>query len=151
MFQADFLPSRAAELLALTALKTRYIADGYIAKAFQAGFNPTRLNVAADFAAHECNYTGYASKTFGGAGHLFTANFVDSQGRAVFATPTELFQATDAVAPNQIGGMWVENTAGAVLDFVKFPVPVDFTFALAAMLPCFFESASGQGYAEVDN
>lgn len=147
----DMVKSQAGAIVDAGTLKAEFVANGYVIKAFQTGWAPTPLSVAADFDAHECDFTGYASQTVGGAGRLWSAIFIDAEGRVVFASPNSIFQATDAVAPNQVGGYWIENTAGDVRKYALFTPPIPLISALAAFILTIYEQGDGPGYSDVDN
>lgn len=150
MFQTNILAQTAAKIADTTALKTQLVADGYVAKLYKAGWAPDADSVAADFDAHEADFTGYASTTNGGAGRLWSGPAIDQAGNVGIVSPSNYFQATDAVAPNMIGGMWIEKTAGDVYRRIPFPEPVDMTAALRFLDATFFESPHDDSYVVVD-
>lgn len=134
-----------------TDLIAAAVADGYEVHLFQSGFSPTEATTAAEFAAAEADFTGYASKSIGGVGFLFVGPMTDSDDKVVFATPGMNWIATDAVTPNLIGGLWVENTAGDVRRYVQFPSPMPMNEALQFLNVTIYESPGNPGYVVVEN
>jgi hypothetical protein len=143
--------SQAGEIQDLTTLKADFVTNGYILRLFQAPFAPTNLTTEAAFVSNECNFTGYASVSLGGAGKLFVGPAIDSQNNVVLISFPVTMVATDAVSPNTVGGFWIEDTALAVRRFCIFPTPVDMTEALTFIEVTIFENMRGNGYATIDN
>lgn len=78
--------------------------NGAKAHLYQASFTPGAGSKAEDFAAAEADYTGYASAPL-----TYSAIGVDAGGNPTSLSARVFFQPTDAVAPNSIGGVWVEK------------------------------------------
>lgn len=151
MFQSALADSQAGTVIDMATLKAEFIANGYVVKLFKNGFAPTPLSVAADFNANECDFNGYASKSIGGAGELFVGPMLNAQNQVVLATPSMTWIATDDLAPNSVGGFWVENTAHDIRRYGTYPQPVDMSLALDFLDMQIFESVATQGYVDVDN
>src|SRR5262245_12981921 len=93
---------------------------------FKFGFTPTPVNVAADFAAQECDYDGYVDQTVA-AWHDPELNGI--LGYMIYATAVLTFAWVSAGPDvgNQVGGYWVQDAAGKVRAYVIFANP--FTLA----------------------
>lgn len=139
----------AADVADAADLKTALTADGFVAKLFQAGWEPSETSVVADFDAHEADFTGYASVANGGAGRLWSDPVEDDSGNIGLLSPSNLFVATDAVNPNVIGGIWIEKTAGDLFRYYLFPAGVDMVAAMDFIDAIFFESPHDVGYVSV--
>jgi hypothetical protein len=110
----------------ITAERTRLLAAKM--KLYQSTFNPDPTNVVADFVAAEATFTGYAAVTI-----VWNAVGVDQDGGYSAIGSNCFFQATDAVTPNTIGGCWIEDSAGALKEFIPFGTPVPMSAALDAL------------------
>ena len=97
-------------------------------KLYQSTFIPGPTNVVADFVAAEASFTGYVA-------HTITWNPVSlgADGKWQAESDQAFYQATDAVSPNTIGGAWLETAAGALVEYIPFPIPVNMTVALAQL------------------
>jgi len=102
---------------------------------FQSTFNPTDQNVEADFEAAEANFTGYAAVSI-----TWAAPGIDPTDGATMYGTRGLFVASDAVAPNTIGGCWISTQTAAGPPAVNksgqycvFNPPVPMTTALAQL------------------
>lgn len=122
-------------LEALSELRAASIGTASKIRLFQSSFVPTLTSVEADFEAAEATFTDYASV----ANTWAPPGLDPSDGPTMYGTRA-LFVATDAVAPNNIGGAWisVQTSAGPPpvnksVQYCVFPVPVDMTTALAQL------------------
>lgn len=113
----------ATQTVELTARRALY--DGGAAKLYQSTFTPDENSIVTDFDAAEADFTGYAAGTLG-----MNAVAPDTDGGYVSISDSMFFQASDAVAPNTIGGVWFENSGGSLLSFYPFPSPIGVTGAL---------------------
>jgi len=120
---------------------------------YKSGFSPTPGSVAADFAAQECDYTGYAAVAM-----TYSAIGVDSGGNPTVLSNRAFFQATDAVAPNVVGGCWVEHpvtgppVTSTAIEFYPFSPQLNLTTPGAFIgVVIAFQIPAGPGYAIVDN
>lgn len=86
-------------------------------------FNPTPLNVPADFIANEATYSGY---TAGGVAVVLTVGLVLSQG-AVGAFFGNLFLATGAAVQNLVYGYWIDDGTNVIVA-ERFAGGVNFPF-----------------------
>jgi hypothetical protein len=108
----------------LTAQVALY--TGCMMKLYNPSIAPTPQVVAADLAAAECAFTGYApvaltaGPVVAEAGGGFVCNF----SNAVFYTTT-------AATPDSAAGCWVEDSTGKILGVFPFSTPVPFSTPLA--------------------
>jgi hypothetical protein len=102
------------------------LAPGTKLHLYQSTFAPGSHNTAADFAAAECSFTGYAAATL-----TVSVAGLGADENWQYVSVRAFIQATDAVTPQLAGGAWIEDGAGKVLAFFPFPNPMDFTFANA--------------------
>lgn len=90
---------------------------------FKASFVPTSANVAADFVAHEADFTGYPA-----GGIALTDPEVPTligPGVAAFSMGAYTFvSGTPYTVSNVIGGYWTETSDGAVVGYYTFPQSV---------------------------
>jgi len=80
---------------------------------------PTKDTVVGDLTV--ADYNTYAPQTV----TTWSAPFMDAGGRLCIAAPSNLFQPSDALAPNLIYGYWVEDANGdlvAVARLANAPV-----------------------------
>jgi hypothetical protein len=119
---------------------------------YQSGFGPSRASVYADFLANEANFTGYASAPL-----VFGTVGTDDAGNAVSYNLDETWQATDAVSPNSIGGLWLSGSFGVgptnvSLAWYPFPVPVNMATALKTLNAVVaWTEPNFPGYVNVDS
>jgi hypothetical protein len=108
--------TQAGALLEATAAQAR-LANSTLHQ-FQQGWNPTPSSLAADFAAHEADYDGYAAITLTAWAAPVLA---PGSGWMTFG-PQSTFRwvfDTDAVG-NAIAGYWVQTAGGVVTDYVIY-------------------------------
>jgi len=119
---------------------------------YKADFAPSKSSKAADLAAHEADFVGYAPApvTYGPVG-------VDANGDPCSLSTRMLFQATDDTAPNLVGGCWLQgDTVGppathTAVAFYPFAVPVSFNEALQQIgVVLAVYTPQGIGYAVLD-
>jgi len=111
----------------LNLLKTALNAAGAKARLFKSTFAPTPASVEADFVAAEADYSGYAAQQ-----PVFVGPFLDAAG-VPFLEMTDLaFSNTTGVVGNVLGGMWLENAAGALYGYVPFIGPLTLNAAGSA-------------------
>lgn len=115
-------------------------------------FSPTPANVQADFAAAECDFTGYVAAVL-----TYSTLGYDSAGNPTVLSDRAFFQATDSVAPQLAGGCWVENdvtgppAVKTTVEYYPFPTPVAFNTALEFCgVVLGIQLPGGTGYANVD-
>lgn len=85
---------------------------------FQQGWVPTPSSSAADYAANEADYDGYAAITLA----TWSAPVLAPGSGWMTFGPQSTFRWTfnvDAVG-NSIGGYWVETAGGVVTDYVIY-------------------------------
>lgn len=89
---------------------------------FKFGFTPTPVNVAADYAAQECDFDNYAPITVA-AWHAPVLN--GTFGYMIFASAEVVFTWVSAGPDvgNQVGGYWIEDAAGKIRAVVIFQNP----------------------------
>lgn len=127
-------------------LRRTNLAAGVV-KLFQASFDPDENSVVADFAAAEADFTGYAAVTLG----TWSTIGVSAEGEVVALATRAFFQATDAVAPNVIGGYWLETAGGDMDHFVRFDPPVLLTTALSFLAVTISITTPGVGGADIES
>lgn len=69
---------------------------------YKSSFAPNADSTYADFLAAECDYTGYASTVL-----TWSAIGTDTADSPTSLSNRAFFQATDAVAPNVVGGVFI--------------------------------------------
>ncbi len=116
--------SLATQLADLTRRRTAYNAAEL--HLYQSSFTPDENSAIAAFTAAEATFVGYAEIVL-----AMTAIGPDADGGFVSYSQSCFFQATDATAPNLIGGAWIQTAAGVLLEFWPFPTPVGMDIALA--------------------
>lgn len=143
--QSDILEgiTDEADVTQLTAQAT--LLTGAMLKLYQSSFMPGQSNVIADFTAAEADFNGYAAValTWSPVAIGVDGNFVIESNRA-------FFQATDALAPNQIGGCWVETAGGDLIGFFQFDPPVNMTLALQYLATIVKVRFRGQTSADIN-
>jgi len=119
---------------------------------FKSGFTPTFNSVAADFAAQECDFTGYAASTL-----TWSAPGLDSTGQPITISDRAFFQATDALAPNTVGGAWLQAdvtgppASHTALGYWVFNPTVPMTQALSSLgVVVGWQLPGNTGYALAD-
>jgi hypothetical protein len=120
---------------------------------YQSSFNPNTASKAADFAAAEATFTGYAAAPL-----TYSAIGIDQAGNPTVLSGRAFFQATDAVTPNTIGGCWVQRdvvgppAVATSVEWYPFNPPVPMSSALAFVgVVLGIQAPAGPGYAVVDN
>jgi len=151
MFQSGLSPATAGLIEDATTLTAEFVSAGYIVHLFLEGFSPLPTSTHADFLANEATFTGYSSITLGETGHLFSVPVINSTGQVVVASAPANWVASDAVSPNMIAGMWIENTANGVRRYVVFPTPLPMNAALQFIDATIYEAPGGGGYVEINN
>lgn len=112
-----------------TALQTLLALS--VIKLFKSGFSPDPGTVVADLDAEEADYTTYTPATV----TAFGDPYAPTGGGAAITAPTEQFTlAATPVAPNTIGGFWLESAAGDVILIRQFDDPVPMVVAGNAVL-----------------
>lgn len=86
---------------------------------YKDGFGPTPENVEADFAAQECDFTGYATVALS-----WSVVGVNSAGVPEIVSTRAFFQFTPATTPNTVGGCWVQKVGAEVAYYVPFTAPI---------------------------
>lgn len=122
--QVDQLTEMLAGLIG-TAAKLHLYKDSFV---------PTPASLEADFEGGEADFTGYApvALTYGAVG-------LNAAGQAVAYANRALFIASDAVAPNTIGGAWTSILISSGPDVLRsvqwfpFQAPINMTTALAQL------------------
>lgn len=114
------------------AVGANAIAGALLAAEFhlvKADFTPSRDLLIADLVAIEADYNTYAAEaiTFG------PATIADT-GEIEYIGAAGEFRPTDALAPNEIWGGWVENGAGVLLWIFKFDAALSMGTVLDAIL-----------------
>lgn len=89
--------------------------DGGTVNLFKNDLTPNKDTVVGDLTV--ADYNTYAAQTV----TTWQAAYLDSNGRLVILAPAFQFQPTDALAPNNIYGYWVENKAGDLVAAYRFP------------------------------
>jgi hypothetical protein len=130
----------------LTQLRT-YLAMAKI-RLFKSSFNPTPANVQADYLAAECDFTGYPA---GGIAETWSPVGTDFTYAATIAGSRSFFQATDGVAPNDVGGMWIESAGGVVEYYCKFATPVPLRTALSWLAVTPYVQLPGPGFVNLES
>lgn len=118
--------SKDGDLSRLVAERTRLALAKL--KLYKSSFIPTNQSLLADFVAAEADFSGYAFATLS-----WDAVGVDSLGNYFTEGSNSLFQASDALNPNTIGGAWIETATGTLVMFLPFDVPVNMTVILATL------------------
>ncbi len=86
---------------------------------FKFGFNPTPATLKAELEAQECDFTDYTTKTI----TAWTGPVLaPSSGYQLNGGLVEWIVVTPTVT-NIVGGYWIENAAGDVMQIVKFDPP----------------------------
>jgi hypothetical protein len=84
---------------------------------YQSSINPTENTTLAELEAAEADYDGYAEITITNFGAVF-----QSPLGAAIQMPSVQFQGTDPmVVTNNIGGAWIEDSTGALVNIIGFP------------------------------
>lgn len=126
--------TREGSLELLRELKAAIIGTAGSLHLYKSTFAPTPQSVEADFEAAEADFTGYAA-----AALVFGTPRVLAGGTVACLSGNNVFTATDAAAPNTIGGAWLHTeqvgppAVDAAVDFFAFPVPVPMLTALATL------------------
>lgn len=115
-------------------------------KLFKSGFAPSQQNVAADFAAQEATFTGYAASM----ALTFSAVVVDANGDPVVQA-SNLFTQTGNTITDSIGGFWLETAGGKVIQFGVFPQPVNMAAAGRFINVNVYVNGVNQSYADVQS
>lgn len=124
---ADSVFPLADQITELGAVRTPYLTGK--AKLFNAAIAFTSYLAAADLAAIEANFVGYAAVTFTSAGPVY----VDPAGGVSFDLAAAVFVATDGTMPNDIYGGWVEDSTGLLLFAWQMVTPYSMGAALDTM------------------
>ena len=135
LIQVNALQTVEGGIEALTELLAGAIGTAGKMHLYQSSFSPTPSSVEADFTAAEATFTGYAAATVS-----WGAIGLDSVGLPTTISDRALFQATDAVTPNVIGGVWYECQTAAgppavhkSINYFAFPNPISMATALATI------------------
>lgn len=126
--------------LATALLKQTALANSVV-KLFKEGFLPSVTSPVADFDTNECDFDDYAPVTIVAWGDPSLASVPGYQlngGLVSWAC------AADQVTGNMVGGLWIENAAGALLDFVIFdpPIPMQYAAQVVEWVPIEFFPAA---------
>lgn len=130
---------------------------------FQSTFSPTPQSVAADFAANEANFAGYAPQTLN-----YSTIGYDALGNPTALTNRVFFQVTGGGAVNTIGGCWIEyegvgssSSSGGIIEppetataveYYEFQTPIPMTTALQFLgVVIGVQAPNLPGYCIVDN
>ena len=93
-------------------------------KLFQSSLTPTVNTTAADLAAAEADFSGYAEITLTAWG----TPYLNPAGGAATNSPCGQFNTADPTTiTNNIGGAWVETAGGDLVIIDQFPdvIPMD--------------------------
>lgn len=125
---------------ATAALKQTGLANSN-AKLFKDGFVPSVTTPAADFAANECDFDDYAPVAIVAWN---APSLASVPGYNIDAPMVRWVCAADQVVSNMVGGLWIENAGGDILDFVIFdtPIPMQLADQVVEWVPAEFFPAS---------
>jgi hypothetical protein len=147
------IPVEGASAALAAALAAATVYSGAKLHLYQSSFSPTKQNVAADYLAAECNFTGYTAATL-----MYSSIGVDADGNPTALSNRAFFQATDAVSPNNVGGCWVqEDVTGppathTAIRWFPFQAPIPMNTALAFIgIVLGLQDPATPGYAIVDH
>jgi hypothetical protein len=120
-------------------------------KLYKSGFAPTHESVQADFAAQECDFTGYAEVPL-----TFDAVAVGGDGNPALLSNAAFFQNTTNVVGNVVGGAWLEVEIGPgqdkVVNYYPFNPQIDMNSPLAFIdVVVAIQAPDLSGYATVSN
>lgn len=107
------------------ALKQAALANS-VAKLFKSGFLPSVTTPVSAFDAQECDFDDYLPIT------MVTWNAPSLSSLPGYNIDSALLRwvcTGDQVVGNEVGGIWFENAAGDLLDFVILDPPVSMMLA----------------------
>ena len=116
---ATWIYPQSQQITAVTATQLPFVTG--LLKLIKSSIALTPTLTAADLAAVECDFTGYAHVTF----TALPAPYADSKYNGVsFDIPTQLFQVgSPVVTGNDVYGGWIEDSAHALLVAFLFNAP----------------------------
>lgn len=120
----QFVPLAGA---ALTAAEMKTVLEDSVVKLFKSSFTPDPSNVVADYDAAECDFDGYASITI----EDWAAPILSPGSGYMINSPLLQWSwAFDTLGTgNDVGGLWVEDSTGALRMALIFTQPIPMQLA----------------------
>jgi len=129
-----------AELLIVDPTTKLSGLHGAVVRLYKQSLTPTQNTTLADLVAAEADYNGYAEQTLS-----MVADAIDGAGDYLSESQLLIWQPTDALAPNVIGGLWADDGTGALVIW-PLDAPVALNTPTNVLKVVVFEAYLPPGY-----